>query len=519
MKGRPKNYGAVAAGHSVTAKAAEEILLENGNAYDAIVAAFFAACVAEPVLASLAGGGYLLVQREKGIAKIYDFFVQTPAERSIERVPDFYPIHADFGAAHQEFHIGLGSTAVPGCVRGMFRITRELGTLPISRIVKPAIHAAREGVVVNRLQAEIFKVVRPIYESQLETMHIYKGRDGELIGEGELLKQPELADTLEALGKEGEQLFYEGEIAEKIVALCKERGGYIDRQALKNYRVECKRALNVDYRGGRLATNTAPAAGGVLLALGLKLLGLHPMAGIEHGSTAHLELIKKVMAVTNRLRQEWLAENGPEMDERIFDRELLAIYREQIAPRSECRRGTTHISVIDREGSAAAMTVSNGEGCGTLIPGTGVMLNNMLGEEDINPLGFNCWRPNERMASMMAPSILTLPNGGEVVMGSGGSNRIRSAILQVVSNIVDFGMTPEQAVNAPRVHFENGLLSCEPGWEQALEASDMGCEHQLWDKRSLFFGGVHCAYRDGSGKPGAVGDPRRGGVGLVVTNR
>lgn len=516
MKGRAKGCGAVAAGHKVTAKAAEEILLEGGNAYDAIVAAFFAACVAEPVLASLAGGGYLLAQREKDEPKIYDFFVQTPAERSIERVPDFYPIHADFGATHQEFHIGLGSTAVPGCVRGMFRIAKELGTLPISRIVEPAIDAAREGVVVNRLQAEIFEVVRPIYESQLETMHIYKGKDGELIGEGELLKQPELADTLEALGKEGEQLFYEGEIAKRIVALCKQRGGYIDQQALKNYRVGCKRALNVDYRGNRLATNTAPAAGGVLLALGLKLLGLHPTSGIKHESTAHLELIKTVMAVTNRLRQEWLAENGPEMDERIFGGELLTIYREQIAMRSQCQRGTTHISVIDGEGNAAAMTVSNGEGCGTLIPGTGVMLNNMLGEEDINPLGFNCWQPNERMASMMAPGILSLQSGRAVVMGSGGSNRIRSAILQVISNMVDFGMTPEEAVEAHRVHFENGVLSCEPGWEKALQAYGAECEQQLWDKRSLFFGGVHCAYRDENGQFGAVGDPRRGGVGLVV---
>lgn len=253
----------------MTAMAAEDILLQGGNAYDAILAAFFAACVAEPVLASLAGGGYLLSQRGGEVACIYDFFVQTPLGNKNNQPLDFYPINADFGTTHQEFHIGLGSVAVSGCVRGMFRIAEELGTLPINRIMLPAIQAARAGVVVNRLQAEIFIVVKPIYQCRLETRQLYKGGNGELIGEGMLLKQPDLADTLEALGKEGERLFYEGEIAERIVTLCAQGGGQIGGDELKNYRVECKSALKVDYRGSRLTTTTAPAAGGVLLALGL----------------------------------------------------------------------------------------------------------------------------------------------------------------------------------------------------------------------------------------------------------
>jgi gamma-glutamyltranspeptidase/glutathione hydrolase len=163
--------------------------------------------------------------------------------------------------------------------------------------------------------------------------------------------------------------------------------------------------------------------------------------------------------------------------------------------------------------------LSNGEGCGYVVPGTGIMLNNMLGEEDINPLGFHRWPTDTRIASMMAPSLAVEGDGSITALGSGGSNRIRTAILQVLINMLDFKMPAAAAVEAPRLHFENGLLSIEPGFDdQTVErlAADFD-KIDKWDGLNLFFGGVHVARLDGlTGRFTGGGDPRRGGEARVV---
>lgn len=512
--------GAVAAGHPLTVAAAEEILQEGGNAFDAIVAAHFCACVVEPVLASLAGGGYMLAQKAGTDPQVYDFFVQTPRSSKLPVSPDFFPIHADFGTVSQEFHIGLGAIAVPGSVRGMFDIHRDLCTLPVSRLVEPAIKAAREGVQFNRLQARIFDIVSPIYSATPEARQTYSSplRPGSLVGEHELLKQPALADTLDSLASEGDKFFYEGEIAKKIGQLCAEGGGYLTWDDMRHYQVIRRKSLQLSYRNARLFTNPPPASGGVLIAMALKLLEQQDLSTFGFGSYHHLDLLAAVMESTNQARLDLLLEDGSGLAEHLLEEYYLNQYRQQVADHARCLRGTTHISVVDAAGNTAAMTVSNGEGCGYMIPGTGIMLNNMLGEEDINPEGFHCWPENQRMTSMMSPSLLQLGNGTSVALGSGGSNRIRTAILQVVSNLVDFGMSPEQAIAAPRIHYENGVLNIEPGFEVGeLDGLKVDYDNQQhWDQLNLFFGGVHTVEFDGHRFHG-VGDPRRGGVGAVVT--
>ncbi len=201
--------------------------------------------------------------------------------------------------------------------------------------------------------------------------------------------------------------------------------------------------------------------------MALKLLEQQNVGALGFGSYQHLDLLAAGMAATNQARLDMLLTNSDGVAEYLLEEQYLSQYRQQVADRAQCLRGTTHISVVDGFGNSASMTVSNGEGCGYMAPGTGIMLNNMLGEEDINPAGFHCWPENQRMTSMMSPSLLQLDNGTSVALGSGGSNRIRTAILQVVSNLVDFAMSPEQAVSAPRIHYENELLNIEPGFEDA----------------------------------------------------
>ncbi len=513
--------GAVACGHPVTAEAAVEILEDGGNAFDAALAALCAACVAEPVLTSLGGGGFLLAHPAGSEPMVFDFFADTPRSHTTQQDLDFHPIEADFGTTTQEFHIGLGSVATPGVVRGIFAAHRQLGRLPVSRLFAPAIRAAREGVTLNALQASIFRIVGPIYLATAGARDTYAtGSAGGLPDAGERLRQPALADTLAALAEEGDALFYEGELARRIVALCAEGGGYLSMDDLAGYAVIRRAPLCLRYRDTELLTNPGPSSGGVLIAFAAALLESCPLGAAGFGAPGHLLALAEAMEATQLARLECLAHPEAHLETQLLHPEYLARYRAEIVGRRRSHRGTTHISVVDADGNAAALTASNGEGCGHVLPGTGIMLNNMLGEEDINPGGFHAWRPGERLTSMMAPTLIEWPDGRRVALGSGGSNRIRTAILQVLVNLVDFALPIDEAVTRPRLHHERGRLDVEPGFPSAGLAAlaEAWAEPAVWEAPNLFFGGVHTVEYRG-GRFAAAGDPRRGGTGRTARVR
>ena len=517
-----KPHGVIAAGHTRTAEAAGLILREGGNAFDAAIAAVFAACVAEPVLISLGGGGFLTARPADQASRVYDFFVQTP-RRSPQGSIDFYPIVADFGTATQEFHIGMGSIATPGVVKGMFDVHRDLGRMPMGRIVEPAIAMARDGIEITPFQRYLFDVVETIYAATESSRTLYGSHQapGKLVQAGERLRMPEFADTLELMALAGDALFYRGEIASRIARDCQEGGGLLSLSDLENYRVERRAPLETAYRGARLVMNPPPSCGGILIAFTLQLLDKVDPHALGRGSAAYLSALAQAMAITNKARMDQMAagSNAAGMAELLFRPGLLDTYRQQVAGRPESLNGTTHLSVVDREGNLASMTVSNGEGCGHVIPGTGIMLNNMLGEADLNPKGFHRWNANERMSSMMAPTLVFESDGTVVATGSGGSNRIRTALLQVLLNLVDFGMPLTEAVESPRIHYEAGLLSVEGGFEEkAVQRLEEAYEHtKVWQERNLFFGGAHTVSFNARGPAfDGVGDPRRAGVRLFI---
>jgi gamma-glutamyltranspeptidase/glutathione hydrolase len=174
-------------------------------------------------------------------------------------------------------------------------------------------------------------------------------------------------------------------------------------------------------------------------------------------------------------------------------------------------QGTTHISVIDEEGNAASMTNSNGSGSGCFIPGTGIMLNNMMGEDDLHPAGFHSSPPGKRVSSMMIPTIVMNNEKVECALGSGGSKRIRTAVLQTLINIIDFSLTLEDAVESPRVHFEDNVVQVEPGYpEHLIEKLRKHYDVNAWSIKDMYFGGVHCVNSLMQG----WGDSRRGGSTL-----
>jgi len=506
--------GAVAAGHRLSAEAAADILRGGGNAFDAAIGGFWAACVTEPALASLGGGGYLLARERGGRSRVFDFFTHTPGAPPRPRPDDsdFHPVTVDFGAARQVFHIGLGACAVPGAVRGLFAVHRDLGTLPMAELVRPAVALARGGVRVNRFQSYLLELLEPIYRTE-SALPLYASASlpGKLLQPGEMFRNPGLADALEALAEEGDALFYEGDLGARIAEACAQGGGYLTGDDLKNYRAHRRAPLVIDYRGRRLATNPAPAAGGLLVALGLQWLKAVDLGkrGFEFGGAAAAGALADAQRAMSQLR-----DGGGEFCEAMLDARLLEQYR-RVQTHAPARRGTTHISVIDAARNIASLSASNGEGCGRLVDG--FMLNNMLGEQDVNPGGFHKWRPNQRMASMMAPSVIT-ERGALTALGSGGSNRIRSALLQVISNLVDFRMPAKAAVAAPRLHVEGDALRMEAGFAtEAMRAvSRHFSDHRVFTEPHMFFGGVHLAQVTRRGALCAVGDARRDGAGVVV---
>lgn len=329
-----------------------------------------------------------------------------------------------------------------------------------------------------------------------------------------------MADTFEILAHEGEALFYQGEMGQLLTDTCRDHGGCLTATDLESYSVTRRQPLTLNYHNNRLFTNPPPSVGGILIAFALSLLEKEDLGRTPQNGTDHLQRVAHAMRLTHELRNKRPIGSSTDLeaDLEILSSEFLSSYREVMSNHKTFSRGTTQISIADGSGNVASMTLSNGEGSGYVLPGCGIMLNNMLGEEDINPLGFHQWPFNRRIASMMSPSLVVADNGDVIATGSGGSNRIRSAIMQVLINLIDFSMPIEEAVEQPRMHFENDLLNIETGLSEAVIAALRPQFPQLneWSNKSLFFGGAHSVMRRKNGRLSGAGDSRRGGVCLTV---
>jgi gamma-glutamyltranspeptidase/glutathione hydrolase len=510
-----KTRGAIAAGNSQTAEAGIEMLRLGGNAFDAAVAAVLASCVIEATLTSLAGGGFLLAHTQHNENILFDFFTQTPGRKRDVKHVDFCPVGVDFGSVIQEFHVGLGAIAVPGTAKGLFHIHQRLGRLPLHVIVEPAIHYAKTGVLLGDFQSYCLSILKPILLRTAGSREIF-APNGTLLQSGETLTIPNLADTLSYLAEAGIEAFYEGEIAQQLIKDCQEKGGYLTLEDLKNYQVIERRPLKTSYRGNTLLTNPPPSSGGSLIAFTLSLLSQLDLSAVGFGTTKHLKVLSNAMRLTNQARTDGYDANlyQPDVAQNFLSPDRISQYANQLTHITNKWGSTTHLSVIDAEGNAASVTSSNGEGSSYVIPGTGVMMNNMLGEADLHPSGFHQWQNNARISSMMAPTMMLKHHQPEIVLGSGGSNRIRTAILQVISNIIDFDMSVGDAVNSSRMHWENDVLNLEPGFHGAdFEKTSFPFNGELvsWENHNMFFGGVHTVMQHPDGTISGAGDRRRSG--------
>jgi gamma-glutamyltranspeptidase/glutathione hydrolase len=502
----------VAAGHPLSAQAGADVLRAGGNAVDAAVACVLMSFVTESPLTGPGAGGFMLVHTAGGEDHLLDFFVAAPGKGLAEPDPAaLEPIDVEFAAeAIQRFNIGPSSCGVYGTPLGLAEALERFGTASLADLVGPAVAAAREGHVLNAIQAYLVRILGPIIASRPEGKAIYT-RDDRFLREGETIRFPELAGLLERLGAEGPAHLYSGDVADAVSAYVLERGGLLTGEDLGSYRVIERAPARAHYRGVDVLTNPPPSSGGILIAYSLDLLERLARPG-------DLRALVEVMDATNRTRTEEFVSGLHH--EGYLERFMAVEALESAAAGVSSRLGsTTHVAVLDASGACASVTCSNGSCSGVIVPGTGLHLNNMLGEEDLNPLGFHRHEPGLRIPSMMAPTVVLRDGSVEVALGSAGSNRIRSAILQTVLAVVDGGLGAQEAVEAPRVHYEGDVVEAEPGVsEDGLAGLERdGWKVQRWRQRNLYFGGVQAVARDPtSGSFSGGGDPRRGGAAIVV---
>jgi gamma-glutamyltranspeptidase / glutathione hydrolase len=489
--------GVVAAGHPLTAEAGASVLREGGNAVDAAVAAVLTSFVTESPLTGLGAGGYMLVHAGTE-SVVLDFFVAAPGADGTERGAELVPIPVYFTpTAIQVFHVGAASCGVPGTPGGLVAALDRFGTVPLSELAAPAARLAREGVVITPEQAFFMRILEPILTHYAEAAALY-APEGTLLGEGEVFRFGDLGDALERLGAEGAEPFYRGEVAATISDWVLERGGTLARADLAGYEPVAREPVRAPFAGRQVLTNPPPSSGGILIVYALNLLERAGESGVE-------QVVEAMEAAQEARTEEFLEGLG---DEGFADRFL-----------ADRLGSTTHITAVDSDGRCASVTCSNGTGSGLIVPGTGVHVNNMLGEEDLNPFGFHDHAVGRRLPSMMSPTVVLSDGELEAGLGSGGSNRIRSAVLQTIIRLVVDGLAAQDAVEAPRVHFEAGAVQAEPGAdEEALRRlARRGYEVVRWTERNVFFGGVHAVARDpATGDLRGGGDPRRGGAVAVA---
>lgn len=521
--------GAVAAGHPLTARAGADALAAGGNAVDACIAAAAVGWVAESPLTGPGAGGFMLVHRARdGRDFVLDFFVAVPGRGLAAGVggdPDAVAVPFGAGDTTQTFLIGPASCAVPGAVAGLAAAHRRFGTVPWSRLLAPAIELARDGVELTSEQALLHAVLDDVLRREPEGREVYGARRP--LRAGDRLVMGALASTLERIATGGAQALYHGELARGLVAAVGARGGRITEEDLAAYRVVERRPVRVPYRGHEVVSNPPPSAGGVLIAYALRLLdsvGVGGLPGSPGALSTLAETAREAAAAREGAFAAALYRGGLARrllsDERVTDAVARMLAREGLPAREP--RGlpsTTHVSVLDGRGNAASLSSSTGCGSGVFVPGTGIQLNNMLGETDLNPVGAPS-RPGLRLTSMMAPTLVLRGGRPRLVVGSAGSERLRGAIVQTIANVVDHGLPVGAAIERPRVHLDGCDLHCEGGIDDAAveELERRGYRTVRWPGpgRNLYFGGVSAVAVSSDGRLEAAGDPRRGGDGIVV---
>lgn len=470
-------HGMVVTSQHLASEVGASILAAGGNAVDAAVAVGYAEAVTHPCCANIGGGGFMVIRLQKSGREVFiNFREKAPlaATAGMYLGPDGNPIR-------RASLDGYRAVAVPGTVLGLETARKRYGTLSRARLMAPAIKLARDGFILTRGDTDIIDAGAARLRLDPEARKVFFHPDGSPLRPGDRLQQPDLARTLEAIAREGTDAFYKGSIAQKLTAAMRANGGLITLADLRDYTVTEGAPLSCEYRGYRIISAPPPSSGGTALCETLEILSGYDLKSMGFHSAAAIHFIVEA------LRHAYVDRNTDLGDpafvknplERLLSPGYAAAIRakidpERATPSSQVQPGvpphekpeTTHYSILDSQGNAVSVTYTiNGLfGAGVIAPGTGFFLNDEMDDFTVkvgspNLFGLiqgkaNAIAPGKRPLSSMAPTVVTKDGRTVMVLGSPGGSRIITIVLQVLLNVIDYGMQPEEAVDAPRIHHQ-----------------------------------------------------------------
>lgn len=499
------------------ADAGARVADRGGNAVDAALAASLTAVVTHPGMCSLGGGGFVTIWPADGEPVTVEGGLEMPGRGlPADRFGDG-GVRAEMGyGGGLTTVVGPGSVATPGLLAACSRAAERYGELAWSELLAPAEARAREGFPLPpSCHAFLVHAYEPIYARDARSRAALGDGSGGLKEAGGIVRVPRLAETLRALAEEGVGLLYGGELGRRVADHVREGGGVLTLDDLAAYEPVEREPLEAALDGWRVATNPPPALGGAALAAMLRLCADRPR-GAAWTPEDVLHLVRVQETVLGLQREHVEATDDPAAVAEM----LLTRDRADGGGRGRGPAATLHTSAVDEDGTVCSVTLSDGYGSGVMPPGTGMWLNNCLGERELNPRGFHSREPGTRLPSNMTPTVAEGPDGERLAVGSPGAERIPTAVLQVLLDHVRLGMPLREAVARPRVHADPGPeatdVAFEPGvpteaLEGAVGRDGRPLELRRFPEPSMYFGGVEVAAWSPDAGFSTGADPRRTG--------
>ena len=454
------------------------VLKEGGNAVDAAVAMGFALAVTYPKAGNLGGGGFMLIHLGKpGQTIAIDYREKAPLKAARNM---FLGKNGEVDV--ERARRSVYSSGVPGTVAGLSLALEKYGTMPLEKVVAPAIRLAEEGFAVSAELRESLLGAKERMKKSAESMDVFFRNNGEPPREGEILRQKNLAWSLKQISRNGSRAFYRGAVAKKITAYMKREGGLITGRDLESYEAVVREPVAGDYRGYRIYSMPPPSSGGVLLIEMLNILEHYPLQQYGHNSARYVTVLSETMKLAYADRSEHLGDPdfSPVPTEQLISKQYAKrlasrINPEKVTPSRYVKPGspvpvqganTTHFTVADRFGNVVSntYTLNFSYGSGLAVPGTGILLNNEMDDFSAKPGAPNAYgligreknsiAPGKRMLSSMTPTIVLKDEKFFLATGSPGGSRIITSVLQVILNMIDHKMNIREATSAPRVHHQ-----------------------------------------------------------------
>lgn len=525
-------HGMVAAAHPLAAEAGVRILKEGGNAIDAAIASAFALNAVEPNASGIGGGGFMVVRfAETGEIIILDYRERAPASSTKD-------MYASEQAKEENWtQVGGMASAVPGTLMGLKTALDEYGTMTLEEVMTPAIEYMENGFEITETFSDMIKDNYDKLADWNDPFAIAYLKDGIPLETGDMLIQQDLANTYREILEKGIEHFYGGELGQKIVDAVQDAGGILTLQDLKDYKLYRHEPVKGSYRGYDIYSMPPPSSGGTHLIQILNIMENFDIADMNYLGPTHISVMAEAMKMAFADRAKFMADPIFATDiplKGLTSKEYAKFLAEQIDvsnPKLEIPAGepgifehesTSHLSVIDAEGNAVALTqtINFFFGSGVVVPGVGIIMNNEMDDFATNPESPNAPEPGKTPLSSMSPTIMEKDGEVFMVLGSPGATRIFTAMAQIISNVIDFGMGMDEAIEAPRIHAYSSAGKAMPIFVESrvpvlsVEALRLlGNQVDVREAHDLYFGGAQSIMLK-NGVLFGGGDSRRDGIAV-----